>query len=62
MSQHFYLHSLGLIIQDYVKMTAAYNYLGVCVAIIKNICLYLSATRLNPARLGLLNFKEGIEK
>lgn len=43
-------------------MTAAYNYLEVGAAIIKNICLYLTATRLNPVRLGLLNFKEGSKK
>lgn len=44
-------------------MTAAYNYLEAWAAITKNICLYLTAaTRLNPVRLGLLNFKEGSKK
>lgn len=43
-------------------MTAAYNYLGIWAAIIKNMCLYLTATRLNPVRLSLLNFKEGSKK
>lgn len=43
-------------------MTAAYNYLEVGAGIIKTICLYLTATKLNPERLGLLNFKEGSKK